>query len=261
MYDFLWIAMCGGVIIAIPLAILGNFLLWKKMNFLGDSVSHSAILGVALAAIFNVSSIIAITVVCFVFSFMIVYIKKRTLIDAQSLMVVNTQISLCLGVFLIYIFKVNTSIANSFFLGNLLGIKLEDFIYIIFIAAIVLIYLIVYYKKLLIICIDENTARAEGIVIWYHDFLFSFLLSMVIAMAMKLIGIMIVPAILILPALIADKMFNSIKKTIIFSITIAMFGIILGIFLSIFINVPASILISLILVFLMLIKIIRYALQ
>jgi ABC-type Mn2+/Zn2+ transport system permease subunit len=78
---------------------------------------------------------------------------------------------------------------------------------------------------------------------------------------MKLIGIMIVPAILILPALIADKMFNSIKKTIIFSITIAMFGIILGIFLSIFINVPASILISLILVFLFLIKLIKYSLQ
>jgi ABC-type Mn2+/Zn2+ transport system permease subunit len=61
--------------------------------------------------------------------------------------------------------------------------------------------------------------------------------------------------------LIADKMFNSIKKTIIFSITIAMFGIILGIFLSIFINVPASILISLILVFLFLIKLIKYSLQ
>jgi zinc transport system permease protein len=254
MLDLIFLATTGALLLSTCLCILGNFVVWQRISYIGDSIAHSSLLGLILAELLHTSVNIITIIICFIFSILFVNLNKKFKITKDSLLIFNTQFSLSLGFILLSIFS-SGRLLNNYFFGSILSIDIND-IYIIFVILIFIILLTyIYWEKLLLITLNNTIANAEGINTKIFNIVFIFFLSLVIAFSIKFIGILLVPSLLILPALASLNIFNSPLKSILFSIVLSANAILLGIWLSSIINIQPSPLISFILIIAIILKV------
>ncbi len=254
MLEIIIYAMLAGIGASISLSILGNFVLWKKMSYIGDSIAHNSILGVAVSLVFGGLPLLWVILICFIFSCLFVILNKKYKISQDSILVVNTQLSLSLGIIIIALVTKSNIGLNNYFLGNILSINHEDLFIIYTIAVFVVVYMIFNWNKILLITINEEIAQSEGINIFKHDLILVFMISSVVASSIKFLGFLLIPSLLIIPAIIANKLSASPLKTIIFTILIGGLANIIGIFLATIIDVSTAPLITLVLIVMLLIK-------
>ncbi len=252
--DLILSATIGALLLSTCLCILGSFIVWQKISYIGDSIAHSSLLGLILAELLHTSVNIITIIICFLFSILFVNLNKKFKITKDSLLIFNTQFSLSLGFILLSVFS-GGRLLNNYFFGSILALNITD-IYIIFSILMVIILLTyIYWEKLLLITLNNTIANAEGINSKSFNIIFIFFLSLVIAFSIKFIGILLVPSLLILPALISLNVFNSPVKSILFSILLAYVSVLFGIVLSYLTNIQPSPIISFMLIIIIILKI------
>ncbi|MCL2567548.1 MAG: metal ABC transporter permease [Alphaproteobacteria bacterium] len=244
MYDFIIYGLIGGIGLAFSLAILGNFIVWKRMSYIGDSVAHTSLLGIALGVLTSVIPEIMIIIVCFLLSSVLIVINKRFQISKDSLLILNTQFALSAGFVIISLMQ-NSSNLYRYLFGSILSIKLNDIIIIYVIAVLVFLYVLSSWQKLLLLTINEEVAISENINSTKHDIIFVFVLSCTIAFSIKLAGVLLIPSLSIIPAIIAHSIAKSPLQSMIISFIAAASAIITGMMLSLYVNVSPSALITL----------------
>ncbi|MDR2007560.1 MAG: metal ABC transporter permease [Alphaproteobacteria bacterium] len=244
MYDFIIYGLIGGIGLAFSLSILGNFIVWKRMSYIGDSIAHTSLLGIALGVLTSTMPEIMIIIVCFVLSSALILINKRFNISKDSLLILNTQFALAAGFVIISLMQNNSSLYRYLF-GSILSIKLNDIIIIYITAAVVFLYVFSNWQKLLLMTINEDVAISEGINALRHDIIFVFVLSTVIAFSIKLAGVLLIPSLSIIPAILAYSIAKSPLQSMAVSFIAAASAVILGMILALYINVSPSALITL----------------
>lgn len=239
MFEILFPAWLSGILLSLITAPLGAFVVWRKMSYFGDTLSHSAILGVALGVIFNLNPYLAILSLVIVLALLLVWLEGHTRFAVDTILGIIAHTSLSLGVVAIGFLDVRVDLINYLF-GDLLSISYDDLYLIAGGVTIVLSVLLLSWKALLSTTVSPELAQIEGINVKRTRLILMLLTAVTIALSMKFVGALIITALLIIPSATARRFARSPEKMVFFAVGLSMIAISLGLTLSAYYDTPAG---------------------
>lgn len=238
--DFLVRAMLAGIGIALVAGPLGCFIVWRRMAYFGDTMAHSALLGVALAFLLDISLIAGVFAVSVSVSLALVFLQNRNALPADTLLGILSHATLALGIVTVAAMSWVRIDLTSFLFGDILAVSRTD-IAVIFVAgtAIVLI-LYAIWRPLLAATVSTELAQAEGLSPQRARVIFMLLMACMIAIAMKIVGILLITALLIIPAATARRFASTPEQMAVLASLAGVLSIINGITGSLALDTPSG---------------------
>ena len=224
--------------ISIGAGFLGPFVLWQRLNFFGDTIAHSALLGVIISTVLHIHYVIGILFVSLLPSFILVNLPKHYSKDMLLNVISNTNFSL--AVVMLSVMSLPNSKIMSMLFGDLLNIDYYDVILIYCAAFIVMIMIYLQWKKWLLMTISEDLALVNQLNIKALKMSFMLLLSMFIAISINIVGILLITSLLVIPAAIARRFINNPIQMILASSLICFITSTCGLILSFYFNTPTG---------------------
>jgi len=250
-YEFMINAFIAGILIAILTSTLSLFVVVKRYAMLSDALAHISLLGVAIGFLFQVSTIITAVIVSIIASVMIEYLRSYKKLYSDSMLSIFLSSALALSVIIVSLSNsFNTSLFDYLF-GSIVAVTNEDIFIISLFFLLTIIFLIVYYKKLFLISFNEELAISSGVNVKLINLIFTALIGTLVAISIKIIGALLIGAIMIIPVVSAICLKQGFKVTWILSTIFAILGVIIGLVLSFYVSIPsgATIVIVLLLIF------------
>lgn len=202
-------ALLGGLGVALVSGPLGCFVVWRRMAYFGDSLAHGALLGVALGTALGVDLNVGILAVFVAFAALLVYLQGRRGLATDTLLGILSHAALSLGLIAISFMEGLRIDLLGYLFGDILAVRWVDLIWIYGGGALALAVLAVVWHDLLAITLHEELALAEGVPVGRVRLVFMLLIALVIVIAMKVVGILLVTALLIIPAAVARRFSRS----------------------------------------------------
>lgn len=200
MADFLLNALLAGLALALVAGPLGSFVVWRRMAYFGDTLSHAALLGVALGFLLDVSPTLAVTVGCVLLAVLLVTLQQRQPLAADTLLGILAHSTLSLGLVTLSFMKEVRVDLMAYLFGDLLAVSASDLLWIIAGSALVLALICFLWRPLLAITVHEELAKVEGLPVGAIRLALMLLIAIVIAVAMKIVGVLLITSLLIIPA-------------------------------------------------------------
>ncbi|KPX95379.1 Zinc transporter [Pseudomonas amygdali pv. myricae] len=240
MADFLLYALLAGVALAVVAGPLGSFVVWRRMAYFGDTLSHAALLGVALGFLLDISPTIAVTVGCLLLAVLLVTLQQRQPLASDTLLGILAPSTLSLGlVVLSFMHEVRIDLMAYLF-GDLLAISPADLTWILGGSALVLVLIVALWRPLLAITVHEELARVEGLPVAALRMALMLLIAVVIAVAMKIVGVLLITSLLIIPAAAAQRHARSPEQMALGASLLGVIAVCVGLSLSWFKDTPAG---------------------
>lgn len=200
MIEMLWPALLAGTGIALLAGPLGSFMVWRRMAYFGDTMAHSGLLGVTLAVVLNLNLTVGIALVTTALALLLFGLQRQRRLPSDTLLGILSHGSLAIGM-LVLAFSESVRIDLSGLLfGDLLAVNQGDVLWVAAILVVALPVMVLIWRPLLAITVHEDLARAEGIATERIRIVYLILIALVIAVAMKIVGILLITALMIIPA-------------------------------------------------------------
>lgn len=203
--DFVVRAILGGIGVALVASPLGCFIVWRRMAYFGDSLAHSALLGIALGVLLSVDLTIGVFAVCALFAVTIVLLQEQRHFATDTLLGLFAHSALALGLVAVSFMETLRIDLMAYLFGDILSVGKDDLAWIWSGGALVLAGLAGLWRRMLAVTVHEELARAEGINALSVRLGFTLLLATTIAIAMKIVGILLVTSLMIIPAATARQ--------------------------------------------------------
>src|SRR3989344_4079132 len=240
MADFLLYALLAGLALAVVAGPLGSFVVWRRMAYFGDTLSHAALLGVALGFLLDVSPTLAVTVGCVLLAVLLLTLQQRQPLASDTLLGILAPSTLSLGlVVLSFMHEVRIDLMAYLF-GDLLAISPTDLAWILGGSAAVLVLLVTLWRPLLAITVHEELATVEGLPVPALRMTLMLLIAVVIAVAMKIVGVLLITSLLIIPAAAAQRHARSPEQMALGASLLGVLAVCGGLALSWFKDTPAG---------------------
>ena len=239
-YGFMQRALVTGIAAAICCAMVGLYLVLKRYSLFGDALSHMAFGGIALGYFLNVYPIWTATAVSVSAAMGITKLRKSTKISGDAAIAVMLSSGLGMGVILVSASHGFTIDLFSFLFGSVLLTNASDALSFIAISCGVIAVLLVFRKPLLHFTFDEEQAKVNGIPVERLNYLFIALAAVTVIITMRLVGILLISALIVLPNITSMMMGKGFKKTMIISISLSVAATTIGIILSYPLNLAPS---------------------
>lgn len=235
----MWPAICGfGV--ALVSGPLGSFMVWRRMAYFGDTLGHAALLGVAAGVFFQVSPRWAVLISSVLLALMLVALQRQKMLADDTLLGILSHSALAAGLVCVGLLADTRIDLYTILFGDLLTARASDAIAIYVMALLILAVLSLYWQKLLSATLDEDLAKVEGIATEKLRTLLLVLTAVVVAFAMKVVGVLLITALLIIPAAASRRISKTPEFMAIGASVIGMVAVILGLAASYFIDSPAG---------------------
>ena len=257
--DFFWRALLGGLGVALLAGPLGCFVVWRRMAYFGDTLAHSALLGVALGFLFHTNLNLSVAATCVALALVLVFLSRSRALATDTLLGILAHSALAIGlVALSFMPDVRVDLTGYLF-GDLLAMTRQDLAWIFGGGVVVLGLLWWLWQGLLMATIHEELARVEGFPVARLQLVLMVIFSLVIAVAMKMVGVLLITALLIIPAATARRLASSPEKMVLMAIGFGMVAVASGLGLSWNLDTPAgpSSVVSAFVTFLMVYSLIR----
>jgi len=236
-FGFVQRAFVVSIIIAVLCSVLSIFIVLKKISLIGDGLAHTAFGGLALGYSLSLGIPLWVAGVTVVLgSIGITKAMRSTKISSDAAVAVFLQLGLAFGIVLWSLaggFGVNL---DSLLFGSVLLVDIDQIITASAIAVVTLGLIFLFFKELVYVTFDETQARAAGIKTWFFDYLISVLAGIVVIVAIPIVGILLISALLVLPALISTQLAKSFRQTVILSPIMGLVTVTLGLLISIIID-------------------------
>ncbi|HDT13600.1 MAG TPA: metal ABC transporter permease [Candidatus Aminicenantes bacterium] len=239
-YGFLQRALLAGVFIAVACAVLGVFLVLRKDAMIGHGLAHIAFAGVALGLFLNLLPLAAALAVAVASSLAIVKLKDRAGLHGDTAIGIFSSLGMAIGILLASMARSLNVELMSYLFGDVLAIEPLEVWLSIGLAATVLITVRLNYDQFLFVTFDRESARAAGIKVSRLDALLMVLAAVTIVLGMKVVGILLVAALIVIPAAAGLQVATSFGRAVAASAVIAVAAVAGGLALSLALNVPAS---------------------
>lgn len=219
---------------------IGCFLVWRRMSFFGDALSHSALLGVALGLIFNMNIHLGILIVCLAVTFILAFVDDRIDLPSDTWLSITSYSALALGI--VFMNKMSSIRIDpaSYLFGDILTLQNTDFLWIFGCAVIVALFIYWQWQPLLLCTLDEGLAQAEGVSLMRLKFGFMLILALTVAVSLKFIGVLLVPALLVIPPATAKSYAKTPEQMVLYALLFTLVGITSGLFLSLAFNLATG---------------------
>lgn len=232
--------MIAGIILAVLMAFLGVFVVLRKMAFFSDGIAHASLAGVALGIVFSWNPLIVALLSSAVFAGIIFLLQDKFNLNSDTAIGILFTSGMALGVLLISLQPGYQPELMSFLFGNILAITKAEIPVILIVSVVIICFILFKLKHLILVSIDEETAIVSGIKVKWLQLVLYILLALAVVLGIKVLGVILVSALLIIPVASAKFFAKSIKTLIVLSIVIAEVVMIGGIFLSYYVDLPTG---------------------
>jgi zinc transport system permease protein len=209
MDDFIWRALIAGLVVAAVAGPLGTFVVWRRMAYFGDSLSHSALLGIALGILTGVNTTLSLLLVCLGIAVLVVWMESRQRLSHDTLLGIFAHSSLSLGLVALSLIQGLRIDLMAYLFGDILAVTSTELYWIMAGGAAVLLALLMIWRPLLALTVNEDLAQVEGVRVDLMRLLFMLLMALVVAVAIKLVGVLLITSLLIIPAAVARRFSRS----------------------------------------------------
>ncbi|MDU8924275.1 zinc ABC transporter permease subunit ZnuB [Pasteurellaceae bacterium LIM206] len=240
MFEIIFPAWLTGILLSLITAPLGAFVVWRKMAYFGDTLSHSALLGVALGIFLDINPYLSILILTLILAVIMVMMESNTQFSADTLLGIIAHSCLSLGVVTVGLLQNVRVDLMGYLFGDLLAVSYEDLFYIGIGVVIVIITLLYFWKPLISTTVSPELAQVEGINIRKMRFILMILTALTIALSMKFVGALIITSLLIIPAATARRFSHTPESMALIAIVISMIAVSMGLTLSAFYNTSAG---------------------
>ncbi len=209
MNDFIVQALAAGFMIAIISGLLGSFVVWRRMSYFGDTLAHSSLLGIALGILLDVNLQLAVITSALLFAGMLLLLQRNKTIATDTLLGILSHSTLAFGLLILALSDtVQVNLAGYLF-GDLLTVSITDILWILACGILTSVALLRFWNGLLTITVHEELARVEGVAVERLKALLVMLIALLIAVSMKIVGVLLITALLIIPPAAARKLANT----------------------------------------------------
>lgn len=197
--DFLLYALLSAIAIAITAGPLGAFVVWQRLAYFGDTLSHGALLGVAFGLFAGINITLAIVICCLLMAATLLLLIRNPGQSHDAMLGLLSHTALAAGLVSISLSGTNVDIFAYLF-GDLLTTTAQEAWLILGVSLGVLTILVVFWQPMLLCVIDQNLAKAEGVPVTLIKALLLFCVAIMVAFAMRIVGVLLITALLIIPA-------------------------------------------------------------
>ena len=238
--DFFFRALLGGIGVAIIAGPVGCFIIWRRLAYFGDTLSHSALLGVAMALLLELNITLSVFVISLIVSMLLLLLQKRASLSSDALLGLLAHATLAVGlVVLAFMTWVRVDLMGFLF-GDILAVTTNDLAVIWFGGLAVLIGLSFIWRRLFAATVNYELAKAEGAKPDFTNIVFMVLVAAVIAVSMKLVGVLLITALLIIPAATARRFSTSPEHMAVIAAVIGALSVFVGLNGSLQWDTPAG---------------------
>lgn len=242
-YDFMVRALIAASIVGLICPLMGMFIVLRKLSLIGDSLSHIALSGIAASTIFNgnpiIGSLIASSLAAIIIDRLRSSLKEYADLSIAIIMALGVGIS---GI-LMSASNVNFDLF-SFMYGSIATVTKEDITIIMITSIIVLLFINLFFKELVYITFDEESAKLSNIPVKMINIIFMILVAASITMTLRIVGVLLVSSLIAIPVATSLRVAKSFKQSIFYSILFGEISILSGVILSFYMDVaPGAIIV------------------
>lgn len=239
-YDFMKNALIATLLIAPLFGILGTMIVNNRMAFFSDALGHSALTGVAIGTVLGiVNTTLSMLVFAVIFALFLNKIKRRRTVSTDTVISVFASLSVAIGL-VILSRGGNFAKYSALLVGDILSIKEIEILFLFIIFIITILFWLWGFNRLLAISVNESLAKSKNINLEMMEDLFSILIAIIVMSSVKWIGILIINALLILPAAASRNIATNVREYHLFSVLISLYSGVMGLIVSYYIGTAAG---------------------
>ncbi len=232
--------MLAGIGVAIATGPMGCFMVWRRMAYFGETMAHSALLGVALAFLFEIELTLGVIFITALIALMLAALGQNRLISSDTLLGILSHSSLSIGLVTISLMAWLRVDLLAYLFGDILAVTAEDLLWIFGGATFCLALLALIWRPLIAMTVHEELARAEGINAKLFEVTYMLLLACMIAIAMKIVGILLITSLLIIPAATARRFVSTPERMALAAAMVGCAAVGLGLYGSLSMDTPSG---------------------
>ncbi len=238
--DFVLYALAAGISLALIAGPLGSFIVWRRMSYFGDTLAHSALLGIALGLITNSNPQLSIIISCLLFAFILTLLDRRPSVSTDTLLGILAHSSLALGIVVLAMADSVRVDLEAYLFGALLTIGNVDLIWILVVAALVAAVLYWFWNDFVSITVHAEIAEIEGTNVNRLNLILVLLIALTIAVSMKIVGVLLITSLLIIPPAAARSLATTPEQMSRKASIIGVISVVLGLLSAFYFDVPVG---------------------
>lgn len=238
--DFFVRALVAGIGIALVAGPLGCFVVWRRLSYFGDTLAHSAVLGVSLAIFLEINIIATVFLIAILISLLLLFLQKKGGLASDALLGLMSHSALALGLVAIAFMTWVRIDLNALLFGDILSVSRLDITVVWAGGILVMVVLAFIWRQLFAATVNEELAQAEGMKPDQANLVFMVLMALIIAISMKIVGVLLITALLIIPAATARRVSSSPEQMAVLAALFGMLAVVGGLFGSLRWDTPSG---------------------
>lgn len=234
--EFMQRAWIAGMIMAVICPLIGSFLVLRRQSLIGDGLGHIAFAGVAAGALGGYSPVISAAVATILGALAIERVRSRLAASAEMILAIFFYCGMGLAVVLTSINKEGGFNLGSILFGSLMTVSGSDLIIVAVLGLFTVIFVALYYRPLQYLTFDEVSARVAGLPVDKLNMLLAVLTALTVALSMRIVGLLLVSAMMVIPVACALQTARSFAATILQGIVYGLVSVALGLVISYYAN-------------------------
>ncbi len=225
-------ALLAGLGIALVAGPLGCFIVWRRMAYFGETLAHSGLLGVGVGLTLGVSLTLGAAGAALAVALLLMVLKRQRQLATDTLLGILSHLSLALGLITVGLATGTSGDHMDLLFGDVLSVSSSDVLIVWIGAGAVIVMLAFLWRDLIAISVHEDLSRAEGVKVNRVELGFILLIALMTAIAMKIVGLMLITAMLVIPAAAARRLSSTPERMAVISAIVAGFSVVGGLLLS-----------------------------
>ena len=230
--DFIFRAFVAGIGLALIAGPLGCFIVWRRLSYFGDTIAHSSLLGVVISYALNFNLILTVFIISCFIALSLLFLQKKTNLPDDALLGLLSHSILAIGLVLLGLLSFIRIDLMGLLFSDILTVNFTDILFVWIGGSIVLILLIWVWRPLFAGTVNLELAKAEGLNPELANAIFTLLIAAVIAIAIKIVGILLITGLLIIPASASRNLSSTPIQMAILASLIGVISVVLGLFSS-----------------------------
>ena len=238
--DFIIRALVAGAGVAVVAGMLGCFVIWRRMAYFGDSLAHSALLGIVLGLILDIGVNVGTMLVCSLFAVLLVWLQQKRLLATDTLLGILAHTALAGGMTATALLNAPSFDLHGYLFGDILTVGVKEIYWIYGGGGLAIALLWANWPTLTLMALSEDLARAEGVNIFAANLLLMLLMTLVVAVSLHIVGILLVTSLMIIPAAAARPWARSPFSMALLAALIGLLSVALGLGASLYLDTPSG---------------------
>jgi zinc transport system permease protein len=237
--EFMQYALIAGVLVGFLSSYYGVFIVQRGLGFLGSGLAHAAFGGVALGILLNQEPLWIAVPFTVLVAVGITWVKDKTKLGGDTTIGIFFSVSMALGVIFIFMKRQYSSDAFNYLFGSILSVTIADII-VPAVLIVITLMLFPFWKRWAYSSFDRELAQADRVPVNFDDYLLSILIAITVVVSIKVVGIVLIAAFLVIPPATSRLISRSFSRMTVFSIVIGIVTALVGLWTSYYLDVPSG---------------------